>query len=70
MLFNLADLYPGFSGYGYDDTTNQANMGKEEQEQLLIDPKTADNADKKSSGKQILIAVCLIACMAVFFGMD
>lgn len=66
LAFNYADLYPAMGGL---ETSQLVQPDVDDQDALVEDRAAAEVTDaKRATSKQILLAVVMIGCLAVFFG--
>lgn len=68
MSYFNSDLYP--NGIGYRDTSNSVTPDAETQKQMHVSEDITDLSSQESNGKQILLAMGIIAGLVVFFGTD
>ena len=68
LKYPVGDVYP--TGLAYTDTSNSTSVTGEDAETLHEDKSVVDQNRKGSNAKSILLALGVIACMAIFFGVE
>lgn len=68
ITYPIADVYP--QGFAYKDTSNMTSVTDETAEALQENPADVENTKQHASGKSIFIALGVIACLAIFLGVE
>ena len=68
LNYPLGDVYP--LGLPSENTANRTTVSGEAAESLQEEKSTVDKNRMGSDGKSILLAMGVIACMAIFFGIE
>lgn len=67
FTYPIGDVYP--TGFAYLETGNSTAVTDDTAEALHVDSKLVEASKQKANSKSILLAMGVIACMAIFFGM-
>ena len=68
LNYPIADVYP--QGFAYLDTSNSTAVTDDVAEVLHENPADVESTRQKASGKAIFISLGVIACLAIFLGIE